>query len=246
MRKIMISPLSARRNIVMTHSSSINRVVGLVLFLLLGCTPLIFQVSAATAPVVSTLSSIKAGVSTPVRLAIDQWGDIYVTDPRGGGLNRFNNAGRLQKSIPVAKMPLGVAVASNGDILVSQGTTVKALDKSIGTLKAEFGSFKKANGITVDSSGVIYVVDSLDNCVQVFNADYTPRATGAPAAGKPVNSFGTTGHGDGQFQQPTGISYEKSSERQGTILHGRRYLAQYRWVVWVRPAQVYFTTVDCL
>jgi len=221
--KVIISLLSARRNIHMTHYSSINRVIGLALFLLVGLTPLIPQVYGVTAPVVSTLASIKDGVRTPVRLAIDQWGDIYVTDPRGGGVNRYNNAGKLQKSIPVTTMPLGVAVASNGDILVSQGTRVQVLDKFSGALKAAFGVFKKANGIAVDTAGVIYVADSLDNCVQVFNADYTPHATGVAVAGKPANSFGTIGQGNGQFQQPTGVSFEKMSKQVAVAdaLNGR-------------------------
>ena len=119
----------------MTHFSSINRIVGLVLFLFVGLTPLVPKVFAVSAPVVSTLSSIKDGVSTPARLAIDQWGDIYVTDPRGKSVNRFNNAGKLQSSLPIASRPIGVAIANSGDILVSQGTTIKALDKYTGAVK---------------------------------------------------------------------------------------------------------------
>jgi uncharacterized Zn-binding protein involved in type VI secretion len=207
----------------MTYCSNIRRIIGLALFLLMGLTPLIPQVYGVSAPMVSSLTSIKDGVRTPVRLAVDQWGFIYVTDPRGGGVNIFNNAGKKVSSFPVASMPLGVAVATNGDLLVSQGTAVKALDKTSGTVKSVFGAFKKANAITVDGSGIIYVTDSLDNCVQVFNADYSAHTTGAAASGKPANSFGTNGQANGQFLQPTGISYEKSANQLAVVdsLNGR-------------------------
>ena len=193
----------------MTPCSSINRVIALVLFVTLGLVPTAF---AVTAPVVSTLTSVTDGVRTPVRLALSQWGDIFVTDPRGGGLNKYNNAGTLQKSIRLAVMPKGVAVAANGDILVSQGTTVAVLDPTSGAVKSGFGTFKMANGIAVDSTGVIYVVDSQDNSVQVYSAAYVK-----------LTQFGSVGNTNGLFFQPTGISYEKLSQQLAVVdtLNGR-------------------------
>ena len=207
----------------MTYCSNIRRIIGLALFLLMGLTPLIPQVYGVSAPVVSSLNSIKDGVRTPVRLAEDQWGYLYVTDPRGGGVNVYNNAGKKLNSFALKATPLGVAVTPGGDLLVSQGTTVKVLDKGLGTVKTGFGTFKMANAIAVDGAGAIYVTDSLDNCVQVFNPDYSPRTTGVAAAGKPANSFGTSGQANGQFLQPTGIGYEKSSKQLAVVdsLNGR-------------------------
>ncbi len=135
----------------MAYCSRINRVLGFSLFMLLGLISLIPEAyGTMSAPMVSSLSAISDGARTPVRLSIDQWGDIYVTDPRGGGVNRYNNAGKLLKSIPVATSPLGVAAVADNTILVSQGTTVQALDKFSGEVKATFGTFKKANGIVTD------------------------------------------------------------------------------------------------
>ncbi|MFZ4858140.1 MAG: hypothetical protein ACOYL3_17260 [Desulfuromonadaceae bacterium] len=193
----------------MTPCSRINRFTALVLIITLGLVPTAF---AVTAPVVSTLTSITDGVRTPVRLALSQWGDIFVTDPRGGGLNKYNNAGLLQKSIPMAVTPKGVAVAANGDILVSQGTAVTVLDPASGTVKSSFGTFKMANGIAVDSTGIIYIVDSLDNSVQVYSATYSK-----------LSSFGTAGNTNGLFFQPTGITFEKLSRQLAVVdtLNGR-------------------------
>jgi hypothetical protein len=169
---------------------------------------------AAVAPVVSTLSAISDGTVTPVRVAADQQGNYYVSDPRGGGVLKYNSAGTLlQKIATTSKNLLGIAVAQNGDVLVSQGAVV-AVYSAAGAYKTSFGTFGVANGITLDDTGTIFVVDSKYNKVLAFSgADYS--ATGV--------SFGTQGTGIGQFRQPTGISFEKVSKQLAVVdtLNGR-------------------------
>src|SRR6185369_16049462 len=167
---------------------------------------------SAVVPVVSTLSSITEGAVTPVRIASDRSGNMYVTDPRGGGILKYNSAGNLlQKIDSASKDMLGIAVAKNGDILVSQGSVV-AVYTSSGAKTAEFGKFGIANGITVDDTGAVFVVDSKNNNVQAFNASYSP-----------VGTFGSTGSANGQFKQPSGITFEKSSGQLAVVdtLNGR-------------------------
>lgn len=207
----------------MTQCSAIIRTIGRMSVSFLWLAIVNGAAHGAIAPVVSSLSSITEGVSTPVRLASDPLGNIYVTDPRGGGVLKFSSAGVLQKNMPTLQKPLGVAIAQNGDLLVSQGTSVAVLNKTSGVQTAQFGTFGKANGIAVDKTGAIYVTDSINNCVQVFTAGYAPSSTGVAAAGKPANSFGTTGQQNGQFMQPTGISYEKLSNQLAVVdtLNGR-------------------------
>lgn len=167
---------------------------------------------SAVSPLVNPLPPLSDGLSTPVRLAVDPFGSMYVTDPRGGGIVKLDSAGRPDKRIRLPLAPLGVAVARDGSLLVSQGTTVAVVHPD-GTpaSPASFGTFKKANGITVDNNGTIYVADSHDHTVQVFSSAYAPLVIATAAAGKPANSFGSFGTGDGQFRQPTGIAYEKST-----------------------------------
>jgi uncharacterized protein YfaP (DUF2135 family) len=161
---------------------------------------------SSVAPVVSTLSAITEGSVTPVRLAADQSGNIYVTDPRGGGVLKYNSAGNLlQRISTTSKNVLGIALAKSGDILVSQGTVV-AVYSSAGIFKSSFGTFGTANGIAVNDAGAVFVVDSKNNNVQMFNVDYTLNST-----------FGTTGSATGQFKQPTGITFEKLSKQLAVV-----------------------------
>lgn len=164
------------------------------------------KVYSAVAPVVSTLSVISEGVVTPVRLAADQSGNMYVTDPRGEGVLKYNYSGNLlQKISTTSKNLLGIAVARNGDILVGQGGVV-AVYSPAGAKTGEFGAFGMANGIAVDDTGTVFVTDSKNNNVQVFNAEYTLNGT-----------FGTAGSANGQFKQPTGITYEKTSRQVAVV-----------------------------
>lgn len=161
--------------------------------------------SAATVPVVTVLSPVTRNVSAPVRIVLDPQGNYYVTDPRAGGVSKFNAYGRLLKNIPTQLPPLGVALNDQGNLLVTQGTYVVILDQNgaeLGRLGAGAGQFKKANGIVLDGNGYVYVVDSLDNNVKVFTAD-----------GVYVKSFGATGTAVGQFTLPTAIAYEKKANQ---------------------------------
>ncbi|MBK5275270.1 MAG: NHL repeat-containing protein [Desulfuromonadales bacterium] len=192
-------------------------ILGVASCILLGSAPVPSQAQGATIPVVGVLASVTDGVSTPVRLATDSSGNIYVTDPRGGGILKYDNSGALIQTISTLKNVMGVAIATNGDLLVSQGSSVEVLDKTSGALLSQFGSFLSSNGIAVDGGGNIYVTDSLDNCVQVFNSAHAPVSTGTAAAGKPINSFGSVGRATGQFMRPTGITYEKISNQLAIV-----------------------------
>lgn len=169
----------------------------------------------AAPPQVAVLPAITEGVSTPVRLATDPAGNIYSVDPRGGGILKYSPAGRLVQIIPTAAPAQGLAVTANGSLVVSAGSFAALLDpagKELRRLGAGAGQFKMANGVAIDSAGRIYVVDSLDNAVQVFSA-----------AGDYVTRFGVSGSGSGQLNLPTGIAFEKVSRHLAVVdtLNGR-------------------------
>lgn len=174
---------------------------------------------AATAPVpvVTTLAPVTNNLNTPVRIAQDGKGNFFVTDPRSGGVSEFNAFGKLVSTIRTAVPPQGVAVMANGNLVVTFGNYAAIIDptgKEVARLGQGVGQFKQANGVAIDAAGNIYVADSLNNCVQVFDANGNPVTTGVALTSKPVNSFGyginEKALGDpGILSYPTGVTYEK-------------------------------------
>jgi hypothetical protein len=132
--------------------------------------------SAATTPVITALPVFKQGAVTPTRIAEDGLGNFYVTDPHAEGILKYDSVGNLLQKIVTATEPGGIAFAKNGDLLVTQGTYVAALNPVTGAEKSRFGSFKSAFSIAVDSrpagTGNIFVSDIKNYCVQVFNDTY--------------------------------------------------------------------------
>lgn len=164
---------------------------------------------AAPVPTVATQAPITEGIRSPLRIAGDESGSSFVTDALAGGVLRYDGYGYLTDVVKTPKPAQGIAVAPDGNLIVSQGNSVVIIDGSgavAGHLGSGAGQFKMANGIAVDDNGYIYVVDSLDNCVQVFN----------PAGGF-VRRFGVFGSAAGQFSTPTGIAFEKIARQLAVV-----------------------------
>jgi glucodextranase-like protein len=173
-------------------------------------------ISAAYAPpVIATQKPVTEGMVAPVRIAMDKYGNYYMTDPLSRGVLKYNLYGKLIKKINVPGVPLGIAVASNDNIIVTQGKYASILDPNgveIVKLGSGVGQFIKANGVTVDKYDKIYVTDGLGNNVQVFNL-----------LGALVGSFGGFGTGNGLFHNPSAIAYEKALDQVAVAdtLNGR-------------------------
>ncbi|HBA60251.1 MAG TPA: hypothetical protein DCZ92_05450 [Elusimicrobia bacterium] len=151
-------------------------------------------------------------------IAIDETGAIYLCDeenkkvvtialegeeggvrlPKAAILDRFTVKG------PAAKYPFkadAFAVTPDNnivaylpeakEIVLLAGGTKKTL---IGTGSLQ-GQVKNPKGIFVDPKGLIYVADTGNDRVQIFNAD-----------GSYSNMFGESGSGDGNFRAPTSVA----------------------------------------
>ena len=167
-------------------------------------------VLASVAPSVAlkpTLLTDRQGVSTPVRVASDPYGYLYVADPRGGGITKYDRNGNLARKITTAPTPQAIAISTAGDIIVSRGTTVTRMATD-GTSKGDFAtSFAFAGGIAVaDSANRIFVTDSGANCVKIFDLN-----------GTYLGQFGTQGSGQGQFLQPTGIAFDRAGNQLAVV-----------------------------
>lgn len=195
----------------MSYNGKMLRLSVLGVCLALGVTVLAKSALCASTPVVSNLAPITDGVSTPVRILADASGNYFVSDPRGGGIVKYDKNGKRLSVYTAVKDAIGMAFAQNGELLVTHGDTVVRLNAATGAVLGSFGAFQKAHGIAVDASGNVYVTDSTNDCVQKFNSAYVPVTIATASPGKPSNSFGTTGVFNGQFKRPAGIAYEKVS-----------------------------------
>jgi len=187
----------------MNQSSRILRTLGLVVSVVMAALPFADIAASAVAPDVMDLPAITQEIDVPVRFVRDSSGNLYVTNPRYNSILKYNNAGVLIQKIVTSKSGGGIAIAQNGNLLVTQGTYVAVLDPATGaqinTLRNAAGTltqaFTYANGIAVDPTGNIYVSDSRAFSIRKFGPTYNLLiASGA--------SF-----------RPAGLAYEKQSNQ---------------------------------
>lgn len=152
-------------------------------------------------------------LSLPVGLALEKDGRLFVSDSFRGQVLVFNPSG-----VPIAafgkdifKRPGGMAVdAKRGRLYVADPKVnqVLAFDtKSYKLLKTiggeanpgsgELGKFSGVTNVALDSAGRLYVSDTFNCRVQVFEAD-----------GRFVRSFGEQGTQPGNFVRPKGIALD--------------------------------------
>ncbi|HEU5144803.1 MAG TPA: hypothetical protein VFT81_06465 [Dermatophilaceae bacterium] len=167
----------------------------------------------------------KVGTFSPLGLAVDKDGILYVADaaspdPAGHRILVFAKDGTLVKTlgkgqlnypnaiVPGSKGEIYVADSNNGRVIVieSSGTLTTLLARGIGD-----GDLGLPRGMSVDDKGRLFVVDTTDQMVRVFTAASSPTAP--PAY---VGSFGNQGREDGTFLFPNGLA---------TDTRGRIYVA---------------------
>lgn len=206
------NPLLVWRHIFMNHCSRFTLTLGLVASFVLGMNPFsnVAQ-GAALSPGVSTLSAITAEVGTPVRLATDSSGNIYVTDPSAAGILMYDRTGGFVKKIVTPKSGSGVAIAQNGELLVTQSTYVAVINPATGQQRTTFGPFTYANGIAVGtvgaSAGKVYVTDGRSNKVYRYGPDPQNSAEYVLELTSPIT-----------LNRPAGIASDKTPAPTGTGL----------------------------
>jgi sugar lactone lactonase YvrE len=109
----------------------------------------------------------------PIDIAVDKLGNLYVLDCCQSAL-LDNPSGKVQK------------FDNSGHFLLSWGSTGKG-----------DGQFDAPSGIAVDSEGVIYVADSLNDRIQKFDS-----------AGRFIAKWGPKNEGTWDFSYPTDIAFD--------------------------------------
>ncbi len=151
-----------------------------------------------------------APFSKPVGVTTDLQGNIYVSDTSGDRIIVFDKEINFVKGLGMKgefKQPAGLAVDPAGKRLYVVDThnhKVDVLDiesgeiiKTIGKRGKEEGEFNFPSHTTVDPKGNLYVVDTMNGRVQIFDQE-----------GRFIRAFGKLGDGPGMFARPKGIALD--------------------------------------
>jgi DNA-binding beta-propeller fold protein YncE len=106
---------------------------------------------------------------SPLGIACDNTGRVYVTDSKNHRIQVFTAEGKFVMKIEGhLDWPCAVAV-DNSQVYVSDGGTQKCISifSMLGKYIYSFGKFFCPRGLTVDDTGVVYVCDA-ERAVQMF------------------------------------------------------------------------------
>lgn len=144
---------------------------------------------------------------SPVGVALDLDNNLYVTDAQRAAIFKFGPSGEFLRELDGKgnlRRPAGIAVRSNGDKLVAD-----ALENKIfvfgkdDTFKGEFSgadfteSFNRPTYLAVDKQDNVYVTDTMNFTIRVFDAN-----------GRYVRSQGQIGDVPGSFARPKGVALD--------------------------------------
>ncbi len=166
------------------------------------------------------------GVSGPIGLALDGQQHLYVVEQVKKGVTEFNAEGKQLRFLtdPSIERPTGIALDRDRKrIYLADTAYTKSKEQTVKILSLDgklIGKIGKAKGegpgqflfptyLAIDRQGDLYVTDSLNCRVQMFDPD-----------GKYVRSFGERGDAWGQFTRPKGVALDS---------FGNLYVADAGW-----------------
>lgn len=150
----------------------------------------------------------------PMGIALDAEENIYVVEQMKKGISVFDHQGKKVRFItdPSLERPAGIAIdRARGKIYLADTGHTKSTEHTIkifnmaGELTGKIGE-KKGDGpgqflfptyLFLDDKANLYVTDTLNSRVQMFDPD-----------GKYVRSFGERGNAWGMFDKPKGVAID--------------------------------------
>ena len=156
-------------------------------------------------------TSVRSGIRRykidPMGVAVDENGNIYVTDRESHRLSKFNSDGKLVKTVGGKggrtgqfDWPHGIALSKDNKLFVcdSNNHRIQVFDTNLkfiscfGKEGSGEGEFRYPYDLTFDPAGDVYVTDN--HRVQVFSQN-----------GTFLRTFGSFGSGPGELSEPHGI-----------------------------------------
>jgi len=143
-------------------------------------------------------SAITSGLTTPRRLSVDSFGNVYVVDRDGGGISVVDLFdGRFIYHIPMPGV-VSVAVDWNDDLMVGDADGARLVDRSgreISTVSFA-GELGDVSDVAVDAASRRYgVLHQRAGRVMLYDE-----------LGASIVTFGSTGDAPDQFRSPQGLS----------------------------------------
>jgi sugar lactone lactonase YvrE len=148
----------------------------------------------------------------PIGVALTGQGEMFVSDAAGAKVYRLSLGGRLMETLegdfqrPAglaydrARQRLYVVDASAHAVLVYRRAGERTTQlRRLGARRKEEGGFNFPTHAALDREGRLYVSDSMNHRVQIFDAD-----------GRPMGAFGQAGDGTGDFAKAKGIAVDSA------------------------------------
>lgn len=175
------------------------------------------RAAGAASPAPATPAPPPGRLARPLGLGIGADGTLYVAEADGGAVQKVTSKGQFVGGLGLAdyKVPNGVAVAPDGQILVADtwNQRVRRM-RPDGTLVAELpppeGGFYGPRDVAVASTGDIFVANAGRTQVIHYSAD-----------GLVLKAWGSKGTGDSQFDEPLGIAIGGREVYVADYLNGR-------------------------
>ena len=159
-------------------------------------------------------NNVHARFAVPTGIVIDDSDRVFISDSKARRIVVFDAQHRAEGTIAEGLMgPGGMAIdpenrylyvadAERDQVLVYDADPPFKLLRSIGTTGKEHtlttpGDFSRPTNVAVDKEGNLYVADTLNDRIQVFDAD-----------SKFIRTWGKPGDGPGYFARPKGIAID--------------------------------------
>jgi len=149
-------------------------------------------------------------LGSPVGVVLDRQGNLYVTDAQRAAIFKFTAEGVLLSELDVKDLlrrPTGIAINSRGEKIVADSLVNKVfVFGPDDQLKSELTgpdfkeTFNMPTYVAVDASDNVYVTDSMNFTVRVFDS-----------TGKYLRSQGQIGDSPGSFARPKGLALDSDS-----------------------------------